>query len=78
METLFTILRLMPLIIQTVRAVEELVPVQGQGKAKLDMVLGVVNDSTQDAQTIAPVVARVVGRIVDLCNATGVFQHGGK
>jgi hypothetical protein len=78
METLVTILRLMPLVIQTVRAVEELVPVQGQGKAKLDMVLGVVNDSTQDAQTIAPVVARVVGRIVDLCNATGVFQHGGK
>lgn len=74
MNTLILILKLIPSIIAAVKAAEEFVPLPGQGKAKLDMILGIISDVYDDAKSIAPLIAKAVARIVELANAAGVFK----
>ncbi len=64
MKTLLMILQLLPAIIGAVKAAEELVPLPGQGKAKLDFILGVIADTGADVSAILPVITAIVARIV--------------
>ena len=74
MSALLRILQLLPLIIEAIKAVEKLVPLGKQGPAKLETVLGVIEDTGADVQDLAPVITRVVNRVVGLANKTGTFQ----
>lgn len=74
MKTLLAVIQLLPALIQAVKQVEEFIPIPGQGKAKLEMILGVIDDTYEDARAIMPTIAKVVARIVSLANATGVFR----
>ena len=83
MNTLLIILRIFPLVLAAVQAVEQAIPLPGQGKKKLDLVLDVLK-SAYDAGTdlsasfswekLLTVVVPMIARIVDLHNALGLFQ----
>jgi hypothetical protein len=83
MKILFAVLRLLPLILPLVRAVEEAVPLPGQGRRKLDLVLTMlkqVYDGADDLarefsfEKLAAIVVPVIGTIVDMNNELGLFQ----
>jgi hypothetical protein len=83
MNTLLTVLKLLPLVLSAVKAVEEAIPLPGQGKKKLDLVLDVIK-SAYDGRTdltasfsyekLVTLVVPMIARIVDLHNALGLFQ----
>ena len=83
MNTLLIILRIFPLVLAAVQAVEQAIPLPGQGKKKLDLVLDVLK-SAYDAGTdlsasfswekLLTVVVPMIARIVALYNALGLFQ----
>lgn len=77
MQTLLMILSLIPNIIKAIAAIEEFIPISGQGKTKLDLILGVITDAYEDAGKIIPLVTKVIARIVAAANALGIFSKGG-
>ena len=83
MNTLLIILKIFPLILAAVQAVEQAIPLPGQGNKKLELVLDVLK-SAYDAGTdlsasfswekLLTVVVPMIAKIVDLHNALGLFQ----
>ena len=84
MNTLLIILRIFPLLLVAIKAVEEAIPLPGQGKKKLDLVLDVLK-SAFDASTefmasgfswekLVTLVVPMIEKIVALHNALGLFQ----
>ena len=83
MKTLLLIMNLFPLLLSAVKAVEEAVPLPGQGKKKLDLVLDILK-SAYDAgdellrsfawdkvvQVAIPMITRIVASLNDL----GLFK----
>jgi hypothetical protein len=83
MNTLLTILKIFPLVLTAVQAVEQAVPLPGQGNKKLELVLDVLKfayDASADLakqfswDKLVAVVVPMIGKIVDLHNALGLFQ----
>jgi len=74
MSTLIAILGLIPNLIKAVQEVENFAPLAGNGKAKLDLVLGVITDVYADAGKIIPQLTAVIARIVAFANALGIFK----
>ena len=83
MTTILTALKLLPLVLSAVKAVEEAIPLPGQGKRKLDLVLDVIqsayNASTDLAkefsfEKLVALVVPMINQIVALHNALGLFQ----
>lgn len=74
-----TILTLIPLIIQTVRAIEDAFPESGKGDLKLGLIKTALESSVEVADDmdntafgrIWPVVAKVVGSVVSLAKVVG-------
>ena len=82
MNKFIMILKLFPLVLTAVKAVEEAIPLPGTGKKKLDLVLGVVQQaydaSAELSQSfswdkLVAVVVPMIGNIVNLHNALGLF-----
>jgi hypothetical protein len=73
MGTLLAILGLIPSLIKAVQAAEEFAPLPGQGKAKLDLVLGIITDVYSDAAKLIPQITVVVARLVSFANTLGLF-----
>ena len=88
MATLVLLLKLFPVILSTVQAVEAAIPLPTAGKAKLDLVLGTVSDVYLAGQQLSSphagqdisidhllaLVAQTIGRIVTTLNALGIFK----
>ena len=83
MNTLFAILKLLPLVLTAVKAVEEAIPLPGQGKKKLDLVLDILRTAYDDGLDVArefsweklvTIVVPMITKIVDLHNELGLFQ----
>lgn len=83
MGILIAVLKLLPVLIEVVRVLEVAIPIAGQGKAKLDLVLGIVetvygvsNDLTKELpqSKTTPLIVSIVGKIVGTFNALGVFK----
>lgn len=76
------ILKLLPVIGNAVRAVEELEQSNGKGPAKLQVVIGIVRSIYEAAEPEAAVkfdaliatVTTVVGSLVNFYNAIGLFR----
>lgn len=83
MKTLQLIFRLFPLLLSAVKAVEEAIPLPGQGNKKLELVLDVLK-TAYDAgdellrsfswNRVAEIAVPLINKIVALLNALGVFQ----
>jgi hypothetical protein len=74
MNTLLVILNLIPAIIKVLKAIEEAIPMPGQGAAKLDTVIEVLTTTDATLQPMIPQIKTTVGALVRLLNATGVFK----
>lgn len=73
-----------PIIVDTVKKVEEAFPQPGQGPAKLDMVkamlstaYNVMSEAEVSFEQLWPSIQNVVAVVVAMLNATGVFQKSG-
>ena len=83
LQTIKLILGLLPLILDTVKAIEAALPASGQGAAKLALVretlqagFQVATDSVATFEQVWPAIERVIGSVVGLFNRVGVFQKG--
>jgi len=83
MKTLLVVLRIFPLVLGTVKAVEEAIPLPNEGKKKLDLVLAILRtayDGGTDLsrefswEKLVAIVVPMIARIVDLHNELGLFQ----
>jgi hypothetical protein len=83
MNALLLVLKLFPLVWSIVRAVEDAIPLPGQGKKKLDLVLDTLKTAYEGSNSLASefswdkllaIVVPMVGKIVDLHNELGLFQ----
>ena len=83
MKTLLLAIKLLPLVLDVVRAVEAAIPLPGQGKKKLDFVLDILKTAYEGSaelrgqfawQGLVAIVLPMIARIVDLHNALGLFQ----
>ena len=83
MKTLLATLTIFPLVLDAVQAVEQAIPLPGQGKKKLDLVLDVIKSGYEASADLAAsfsweklvaVVVPMIAKIVDLHNALGLFQ----
>ena len=83
MKTLLLIFRLFPLLVSAVKAVEEAIPLPGQGKKKLDLVLDVLKSAydTGDEllrefpwQRVVQIAEPMIARIVAALNELGIFK----
>ena len=82
MPTFLLIMQLFPLVLNAVKAVEQSIPLPGQGQKKLDLVLNVLKQA-YDASTelsahfswdkLVAVVTPMITQIVSLHNDLGVF-----
>jgi hypothetical protein len=83
MNTLLTVLKLLPVVLSVVKAVEEAIPLPGQGKKKLDLILDVLKTAYEGSsdltgtltwEELVALVVPMIAKIVDLHNALGLFQ----
>jgi len=73
MNAFLSILSAIPGIIAAIKAIEAAVPTPGQGQAKLDAVLSLVQAADANLQQYAPQLPSVVSTLVGLFNKTGTF-----
>jgi len=83
LATLFLLLKLFPVILGAVQAVEAAIPLPAAGKAKLDLVLGTVSDVYTSGQQIGielpadrvmGLITQTVSRVVSTFNTLGIFK----
>ena len=82
MNTLLIILKIFPVVLQAVKAVEDAIPLPGQGQKKLDLVLAILKqayDASTELQSfswdkLVAVVVPMIANIVGLFNELGLFQ----
>jgi hypothetical protein len=83
MATLLAVLKLFPVILAAIQALESAIPLPTAGKAKLDLVLGMVTDVYSADQSIQkqlpsdPLIALItatISRVVATLNALGIFN----
>jgi hypothetical protein len=73
MNNLMMIVKLIPLLIQIIKAVENAIPGQGKGEAKLAMVRQLLEVADSSLNSIWPMVERVVGILVATFNKTNAW-----
>ncbi len=78
-----TILGLLPVIIGTIKSLEEAIPGTGKGEQKLAMIRAALEaaheaaeDATDSFESIWPGIAATVAKIVATFNALGGFRKG--
>lgn len=69
MNQLIMLLRLLPAIVAAVKALEDALPVSGQGKSKLAALREIMTSVDAGVTAIWPMVETAVGAIVGLMNA---------
>lgn len=73
MSNLAIILKLIPALIEAIKAIEAAIPGAGKGEEKLSAVRGILEAIDSGAAQYWPTIERVVGVLVGLFNKTGVF-----
>ena len=73
MQTVILILQLIPALIAAIKAIEEAIPGQGQGEAKLAAVREIIEAAYGGVISIWPTIEKVIGIIVATFNKTGTF-----
>ena len=70
MEKAILLFKLLPIIIQVMKAVEEAIPGQGQGEAKLAAVRGMLETVFEKTNDFWPEITKIIGVLVNLFNQT--------
>lgn len=74
MDKLLTILKILPALIIAIKAVEDAIPGEGKGEAKLRLVRETIESVDASISALWPVLAGVIANIVRTLNETGVFK----
>jgi hypothetical protein len=74
MNTLMTIINLIPALIAAIKAIEQAIPGVGQGENKLAAVRGILESVDAAYVDLWPKLQAIVGVLVRLMNKTGEFQ----
>lgn len=79
MNTFLALLKAVSALIELVRAIEAAVPEGGKGKAKLELILAVVDQIGAEVkdlpiEKLRAIVTNVVSTIVGFLNAVGAFR----
>ena len=74
MGNILKVLQLLPSIIAAIQGVEVAVPIPGQGKAKLDLILNSILAADSTASALIPIITTIVTNIVNTFNALGIFK----
>ena len=69
-----SVFKLIPAIIEAMKAIEEAIPGNGKGEQKLAAIRGILESSYTQANELWPSVEKSIKVIVDLFNAVGVFK----
>lgn len=75
MQTVLTILQLIPSIIKVIQAIEEALPQAGIGAEKLAAIRQMLEVTYQGITDVWPILEKVISILVDLFNKTGVFEQ---
>ena len=75
-NTTLLILSLVPAIIEAIHAVENAIPMSGQGKIKADLVLGILESGGEIAKEVIPAIMKTITSIVTALNLAGIFKKG--
>lgn len=76
MNAIITVFQLIPAIIAAMKAIEEAVPGQGKGEAKLAAIREMLELVDGTVAKLWPQISGVVGVLVKLFNQTGAFAKG--
>lgn len=74
MQNLVVILQLIPTLITALKAIEDAIPGSGMGEQKLAAVRGMLEVIDGSISKLWPQISGVIGVLVNLFNATGVFK----
>lgn len=74
MEKLLLIAKLIPALIDIMKAIEEAIPGEGQGEKKLAAVRGILENTVDGFNQVWPSVEKVIPVLVSTLNAVGVFR----
>lgn len=72
MNNLILAIKLIPVLIDAIRSIEQAIPGSGQGKAKLSAVLDIITSVEQAASALP--LEKIISVLVGLFNNTGVFK----
>lgn len=75
MNTIVTILQLLPALITAIKAIEDAIPGSGQGEAKLAAVRAILEAVDGSVAKLWPQISAVIGVLVGLFNKTAVFKQ---
>lgn len=70
MDKLILVVKLLPVIIEAIKAIEQAVPGQGKGEQKLAALRGILEVLDSGIIAIWPQVSKVVGILVEAMNRT--------
>ena len=70
MNNLILVVKLLPVIIEAIKAIEQAVPGQGKGEQKLAALRGIMEVLDSGIIAIWPQVSKVVGILVEAMNRT--------
>jgi len=73
MNTLMTIINLVPALIAAIKAIEDAIPGAGKGEEKLAAVRGILEAADAAYADLWPKLSPIVAVLVRLFNKTGVF-----
>jgi len=73
MDKIILVLKLLPLIIEVVKAIEAAIPGSSQGEAKLALVRGALEVADSSINNSLPTIEKVITLVVSLFNKTGTF-----
>jgi hypothetical protein len=78
MSTFLAYLKLVPALLEAVIAIERAVPIPGQGKAKLELILAIAQQLAAEIkeiplQALLATTGNIVTTLVSFLNAVGVF-----
>lgn len=74
MDKILMIAKLIPAIIEVIRAIEAAIPEKGKGTEKLQAVRGILEASVEGFNQLWPSIEKVIKVLVDTFNAVGVFK----
>lgn len=74
MDKILLIMKLIPVLIELIKAVEQVIPGEGKGEQKLVMVRELLEATDKQITAAWPAVAQVIAVLVKTFNATGEFN----
>ena len=74
MEKILLIAKLIPVIIELIKAIEDAIPGQGKGEAKLAAVRGILEATVEGFSNLWPSLEKIIPVLVSTFNAVGSFK----